>query len=158
MKNFIDTYLKIINEDISSMYYKNAFIDFSYLTEVNHFNKRASNKNRNVYSDDELIKIIQDGIDKFINDDVFKQYRENPGQENAKFFSIISKSHDKVKIKAQMWKNGKKERIKAIMNDKPIVDYMCRLKTILTKDMFDYKDDISIIVENNKNEIFIYVD
>lgn len=44
------------------------------------------------------------------------------------------------------------------MNDKPIVNYVCRLKTILVKDMFDYEGDIPIIVENMENEnIIIYV-
>lgn len=157
MKNFVDNYLKIINEDLTRTYYKDAFIDFSYLTELEHFNKRASNKVRNNYSDEELLKIIQDAIDKFINDNIYKQYRDNPGQANVKFFTIISKSHDKIKIKAQLWKNGKKELAKAIMNDKPIVNYVCRLKTILTKDMHDYPGDIPLIVENSE-EILILVD
>lgn len=157
MKNLIDNYLKIINEDLTRTYYKDAFIDFSYLTELEHFNKRASNKVRNNYSDEELLKIIQDAIDKFINDNIYKQYRDNSGQANAKFFTIISKSHDKIKIKAQLWKNGKKELAKAIMNDKPIVNYVCRLKTILTKDMHDYPGDIPLIVENSE-EILILVD
>lgn len=57
-----------------------------------------------------------------------------------------------------IWKNSKKEKADAIINDKPIVDFMCRLKTILTNDMYDYKDDIQIVVENNENnEILIYV-
>ena len=91
--------------------------------------------------DDELLKIIQDGIDKFINNNEYKIYRDKPGQVNAKFFTIISKSHDKIKIKAQMWKNGKKEKAYAIMNDKPIVDYVCRLRTILSKEMKDYNKE-----------------
>ena len=158
MKEFIKTYLNIINEDLERLFYKNSFIDFSYLTEKDHFLKRSKDKSRNEYTDDELLKIIQDGIDKFINDNEYKIYRDKPGQANAKFFTIISKSHDKIKIKAQMWKNGKKEKAYAIMNDKPIVDYVCRLRTILSKDMKDYKDDVPIIVENNEEEIFIYVE
>lgn len=159
MKKFIETYLNnIINEDLERFYYKNAFIDFSYLTENDHFLKRSKDKSRNNYTDDELLKIIQNGIDKFINDNAYKKYRENLGQANAKYFTIISKSHDKIKIKAQMWKNGKKEKAYAIMNDKPLVDYVCRLRTILSKDMYDYEGDIPIIVENNDEEIFIYVE
>lgn len=158
MNKFINTYLKIIYEDISPIYYKNTFIDFSYLTQVNHFNKRIADKNRNIYTDDEILTIIKAGIDKFINNNEYKKYRDNPGQINAKCFTIISKSHDKIKIKAKLWKNGKKEKIKAIINDKPLVDYVCRLQTLLTKDMFDYKDDIPLIVENNEDEIPIYVD
>ena len=158
MKKIIETYLNIINEDLERSYYKNSFIDFSYLTEKDHFLKRSKNKSRNEYTDDELLKIIQNGIDKFINDNTYKKYRDNPGQANAKCFTIISKSHDKIKLKAQMWKNGKKEKAYAIMNDKPLVDYVCRLRTILTKDMSDYEDDISIIVENNEKEILIFVD
>lgn len=104
MKNFINSYLKIINEDLSRTYYKNVFIDFSYLTEKDHFNIRSNDKKRNEYTNDELMKIIQNGIDKFINDNEFKKYRDNPGQINAKFFTIISKSHNKIKIKAQIWK------------------------------------------------------
>lgn len=157
MKEFIKTYLTIINEDLERSYYKNSFIDFSYLTEKDHFLKRSKDKTRNEYTDDELLKIIKDGIDKFIGDNAYKKYRDNPGQANAKFFTIISKSHDKIKIKAQIWKNGKKEKAYAIMNDKPIVDYVCRLKTILTNDMNDYKNDVPIIVENNEDEILIYV-
>ena len=149
MKNFIDNYLKIINEDLTRTYYKNAFIDFSYLTELEHFNKRASNKIRNNYSDAELLKIIQNAIDKFITDNAYKQYRDNPGQAN-------SKSHNKIKIKAKIWKNSKKELAKAIMYDKPVVDYVCRLKTILTKDMHDYVNDIPLIVEDTE-EILIIV-
>jgi len=157
MKNFINNYLKIINEDLTRTYYKNAFIDFSYLTELDHFNKRASNKVRNNYSDEELLKIIQDAIDKFVNDNAYKQYRDNPGQVNAKFFTIISKSHDKIKIKAKIWKNSKKELAKAIMYDKSVVNYVCRLKTILTKDMHDYTSDIPLIVEDS-GELLILVD
>lgn len=159
MKNLIKNYLKIINEDLNRTYYKNAFIDFSYLTEKDHFNIRSNDKNRNTYSDEELMKIIQDALDKFISDNAFKRYRDNPGQINAKYFTIISKSHDKIKIKAQIWKNGKKELAKAIMNDKPIVNYVCRLKTILVKDMIDHNGDIPIIVEEfDRNKIEILVD
>lgn len=158
MKNFKDAYLKIINEDLERTYYKNTFIDFSYLTEKDHFIFRSKNKSRNTYSDEEIMKIVKDGIDKFITDNAYKQYRDNPGQANAKFFTIISKSHNKIKIKAQIWKNDKKELANAIMYDKPIVNYVCRLRTILTKDMIDYKEDIPLIVENMENEnIMIYV-
>ena len=158
MNKFNKIYFKIINEELTRTYYKNAFIDFSYLTQVNHFNKRIANKNRNIYTDDEILTIIKAGIDKFINNNEYKKYRDNPGQINAKYFTIISKSHDKIKVKAQLWKNSKKEKADAIANDKPIVDYVCRLKTLLTKDMFDYKGDIPLIVENNEDEIPIYVD
>lgn len=158
MNKFNKIYFKIINEELTRTYYKNAFIDFSYLTQVNHFNKRIANKNRNMYTDDEILTIIKAGIDKFINNNEYKKYRDNPGQINAKYFTIISKSHDKIKIKAQLWKNSKKEKADAIANDKTIVDYVCRLKTLLTKDMFDYKGDIPILVENNEDEIPIYVD
>ena len=159
MKCLMQNYLNLIFEDIQPMYYKNSYIDFSYLTEMNHFSKRAANKKRNIYSDNEIVKIVQNAIDKFITDSTFKKYRDNPGISAAKNFTIISKSHDEIKIKAKIWKNGKRERINAIMNDKPIVDYVCRLITILTKDMVDYTNDISLIVENNSNKSeIIYVD
>lgn len=157
MKKIIQTYANIIQEDLSRTYYKNTFIDFSYLTENNHFLKRVKDKSRNIYGEDQIVKIIHDGIDAFINDNKFKVFRENPGQRNAKLFSIVSKSHDKIKIKAMIWKNSNKEKADAIINDKSIVDYVCRLKTILTNDMTDYPNDISIIVESS-NEILIFVD
>ena len=157
MKKITQTYLKIINEDLTRLYYKNSFIDFSFLTEDDHFLKRVNDRSRNPYSEDQILKIIHDGIDSFIEDNRYKIYRDNPGQKNAKLFSIISKSHDKIKIKVMLWKNSKKEKADAILYDKPIVDYMCRLKTILTNDMYDYKNDVPIIVENNEDEILIYV-
>ena len=76
MNKFINTYLKIIYEDISPIYYKNTFIDFSYLTQVNHFNKRIADKNRNIYTDDEILTIIKAGIDKFINNNEYKLIRK----------------------------------------------------------------------------------
>lgn len=52
MKKIIQIYLNIINEDLKRSYYKNSFIDFSYLTENNHFLKRADDKLRNPYTED----------------------------------------------------------------------------------------------------------
>lgn len=127
MKKIIQAYENIIQEDLSRTYYKNTFIDFSYLTENNHFLKRVKDKSRNIYSEEQIVKIIHDGIDTFIKDNKFKVFRENPGQRNAKLFSIVSKSHDKIKIKAMIWKNSNKEKADAIINDKPIVDYVVRV-------------------------------
>lgn len=127
--------------------YKNFYIDWDQLLNfdeiLSNIKHHAEQRllERSNYTTEVLFDLIQKGLDCFILNPIYAEYRKN-GQRNN--FTILSNNYPDIKIKIRI--------IKKV--DKRIgCDFFVYITTVLTKSMTDFRNDVSINIEDNNEDL-----